>query len=84
MSNKNTHEINIPKKIIQKKKNIEKLQNENIEKLQNENIEIVNIEGFEYLKSIKDNTIDLILTDPPYIISKETGMDTHYNTVKNN
>jgi site-specific DNA-methyltransferase (adenine-specific) len=28
--------------------------------------------------------VDLILTDPPYIISKETGMNTHYNNVKQN
>jgi site-specific DNA-methyltransferase (adenine-specific) len=28
--------------------------------------------------------VDLILTDPPYIISKKTGMNTHYNNVKQN
>jgi len=48
------------------------------------NIEIVNIDGLEYLATIPDNSIDLILTDPPYIISKETGMNTHYNKVKHN
>lgn len=47
-------------------------------------IEIQNIDGIEYLKTISDNSIDLILTDPPYIISKETGMNTHYNKVKLN
>ena len=31
----------------------------------------------------KNNSIDLILTDPPYIISKETCMNKHYNDVKN-
>jgi site-specific DNA-methyltransferase (adenine-specific) len=50
----------------------------------NENIQIENMEGFEFLKSIESNSIDLILTDPPYIISKETGMDNHYNNVKFN
>ena len=35
-----------------------------------------NIEGMEYL--------DLILTDPPYIISRESGMNSHYNKVKEN
>ena len=36
---------------------------------------IKNCDGIEYLKEIQNNTIDLILTDPPYIISRETGMD---------
>ena len=40
-----------------------------------ESIEIKNCDGIEYLKEIQNNTIDLILTDPPYIISRETGMD---------
>lgn len=47
-------------------------------------IHIANQGGFEYLKTIPNNSIDLILTDPPYIISKETGMDIHYNMVKKN
>jgi len=38
-------------------------------------IEIKNCEGLAYLETIEDETIDLILTDPPYIISKETGMN---------
>lgn len=46
--------------------------------------DIKNEEGLEYLKTINDSSIDLILTDPPYIISKETGMNTHYNKVKFN
>ena len=47
-------------------------------------IEIKNIDGLEYLSTITNNSIDLILTDPPYIISKESGMNTHYNKVKKN
>jgi hypothetical protein len=47
-------------------------------------IEIKNEAGLDYLKGIKDNSIDLILTDPPYIISHETGMNKHYNKVKEN
>jgi site-specific DNA-methyltransferase (adenine-specific) len=47
-------------------------------------IEIKNIDGLEYLSYIPDNSIDLILTDPPYIISKETGMNIHYNNIKQN
>ena len=48
------------------------------------NIDIKNMEGMEYLKTVTDGSVDLILTDPPYIISKETGMNTHYNKVKHN
>jgi site-specific DNA-methyltransferase (adenine-specific) len=47
-------------------------------------IDIKNITGMEYLKTISNNSIDLILTDPPYIISKESGMNEHYNNVKFN
>lgn len=46
--------------------------------------DIKNICGIEYLKTIQNNSIDLILTDPPYIISKNSGMNEHYNNVKFN
>jgi len=47
-------------------------------------IDVQNICGLEYLKTIENNSIDLILTDPPYIISKDSGMNDHYNNVKYN
>ena len=47
-------------------------------------IDIQNMDGLEYLSTLEDNSINLILTDPPYIISRESGMNTHYNTVKKN
>lgn len=47
-------------------------------------LDIQNIDGIKYMKSINDNSIDLILTDPPYVISKETGMNKHYNKVQEN
>ena len=47
-------------------------------------IDIKNITGIEYLKTISNGSIDLILTDPPYIISKDSGMNEHYNNVKFN
>lgn len=47
-------------------------------------LEIKNCDGLEYLKSIEPNTVDLILTDPPYIISRDSGMNTHYDKVKEN
>jgi len=47
-------------------------------------IDVQNMCGFEYLEKVEDGSVDLVLTDPPYIISRETGMDTHYNKVKKN
>ncbi len=47
-------------------------------------MDIQNMDGLEYLQTIPDKSIDLILTDPPYIISKSSGMDTHYQQVKQN
>ena len=38
-------------------------------------IELANQEGLEFLSKIPTNSVDLILTDPPYVISKDTGMD---------
>lgn len=46
--------------------------------------DIQNMCGIEYLKTIENGSIDLILTDPPYIISKDSGMNEHYNNVKFN
>ena len=45
-------------------------------------VDFKNEDGIKYLSTIDNNSIDLILTDPPYIISKETGMNKHYNDVK--
>ena len=38
-------------------------------------IRLENMEGLEFLSEIPDDSIDLILTDPPYITSRTTGMD---------
>ena len=38
-------------------------------------MDIRNCDGIELLKSLEDCSVDLILTDPPYIISQETGMN---------
>jgi len=57
---------------------------ENDEEQKLDNIDIKNIDGLEYLKTISNNSIDLILTDPPYIISKDSGMNEHYNNIKFN
>ena len=47
----------------------------------NQDIIVENMEGIEYMNTLEDNSVDLVLTDPPYIISKETGMNTLYNKV---
>ena len=47
-------------------------------------MEIHNISGLDLLNEIADKSIDLVLTDPPYIISRKSGMNTHYNKVKDN
>jgi len=47
-------------------------------------INIENEEGLKYLSTIENNSIDLILTDPPYITSMESGMNTLYKQVKEN
>lgn len=45
---------------------------------------IKNKDGMELLREIENDSVHLILTDPPYIISKNTGMNSHYENVKNN
>ena len=49
-----------------------------------EDIDVQNTDGLKYLQTIQPNSVDLILTDPPYIISKDSGMNEHYNNVKFN
>ena len=38
-------------------------------------IKVENKEGLELLKDLPDNSVDLVLTDPPYITSQDSGMD---------
>jgi len=79
--------INSHKKPIKKTQLIIEDDNEDeIEKvvIPTDTIDVKNICGIEYLKTISNNSIDLILTDPPYIISKDSGMNEHYNNVKFN
>jgi site-specific DNA-methyltransferase (adenine-specific) len=45
-------------------------------------IKILNQEGLEFLKSVESNSVDLVLTDPPYITSRETGMQKWAEHVK--
>lgn len=71
-------------KLLEHKASIEKnIDNKSIAN-PNPSISVENMCGLEYLKTLDPNSIDLILTDPPYIISKSTGLDKHYNNVKYN
>lgn len=47
-------------------------------------IEIKNMDGLQYLSEINKDSVDLILTDPPYIISRNSGMNTLHNKIKDN
>jgi site-specific DNA-methyltransferase (adenine-specific) len=69
-----------PKLITLKKTSQKEIENQK----ESPKIDIENIDGLTYLKKIKDNSINLILTDPPYIISKDSGMNNLYNLVKSN
>ena len=75
-------ETDVPKKkvVIKRKKKVTRV----VEKQPETDIEIKLQEGLEYLSTLQDKSIDLVLTDPPYIISRDSGMNTHYNTVKEN
>ena len=47
-------------------------------------INVAKTDGIEYLKSVEENSIDLVLTDPPYITSSETGMGNLHKQIKEN
>ena len=44
-------------------------------------IELKHQEGLQFLSDIPDESVDLILTDPPYITSRDSGMDKWVNHV---
>jgi DNA modification methylase len=46
-------------------------------------IEVRHCNGLDLLKDVKDGSVDLILTDPPYVISKSTGMDKFKKQIEN-
>jgi len=45
-------------------------------------VEFKNMEGVEYLSTLTDKSVHLILADPPYIISKDSGMNKFNKAVK--
>jgi site-specific DNA-methyltransferase (adenine-specific) len=47
-------------------------------------MDIQNIDGLKFLEKVPDSSIDLILTDPPYITSTETGMGNLHKQIQEN
>ena len=47
-------------------------------------MDIQNKDGIQYLSEIDDSSVDLVLTDPPYITSSETGMGNLHKDIQKN
>jgi DNA modification methylase len=47
----------------------------------NESSSLINTDAISFLQSVPTNSVNLILTDPPYIISRKSGMESHYQSV---
>lgn len=47
-------------------------------------MDIHNTDGIQYLSTIDNGSIDLVLTDPPYITSSETGMGNLHKQIQEN
>ena len=47
-------------------------------------IDVHNLDGETFMRGIDSNSVDLVLTDPPYITSSESGMNSHFNTIQEN
>jgi len=60
------------------------LDNQNTIQIQIATMDIQNKDGVQYLSTIDNNSIDLVLTDPPYITSTETGMGNLHKQIKKN
>lgn len=39
-------------------------------------------DALQMLESLGDGSIDLVITDPPYITSRKSGMDEHHQAVQ--
>ena len=66
-------------KCTKEKKRISRLINKN--RYIDNTIDIGNIDGLSYLQDIKKSSINLVLTDPPYTISRNTGFQNSVNGV---
>ena len=41
-------------------------------------LDVRNEDALSYVKSLRDNSVDLVLTDPPYAISRDTVEDLEF------
>ena len=83
LSEKGDISININLNLINNKTNIDNMDNiDNQPQESNENIQ--NKDGMGYLSTIADKSVNLILTDPPYITSTETGMGNLHKQIQEN
>ena len=57
---------------------------ENQENQEIMNLDIQNGDGIKFLSTIDDGSVDLVLTDPPYITSSETGMGNLHKQILEN
>ena len=45
-------------------------------------MEYIQSDGLEFLSTVSNDGVDLVLTDPPYITSRKTGMNAQMDIVK--
>jgi DNA modification methylase len=77
-------ETNI-KTLLNEEKRQQQISERNIaipERIQDTDSDLKNMDCLEYLKTISNDSIDLVLTDPPYEISRETGFKDMTNGVE--
>jgi site-specific DNA-methyltransferase (adenine-specific) len=58
---------------------MESLANSNVKNISNNSVSFSHSDALVLLKNIQDNSVDLILIDPPYAISRETGFKSTNN-----
>jgi|TARA_B110000858_G_C17758925_1_gene453503 site-specific DNA-methyltransferase (adenine-specific) len=60
------------------------METQNMNETQIMNLDIQNDDGIKFLSTIDNNSVDLVLTDPPYITSSETGMGNLHKQIQEN
>ena len=60
------------------------METQNMNETQIMNLDIQNDDGIKFLSTIENNSVDLVLTDPPYITSSETGMGNLHKQIQEN
>ena len=50
--------------------------------IKNTSLHVENSDGLTFTKSLPKKSVHLVLTDPPYIISQKSGMQTLFDSVK--